>query len=840
MDTRREFFKRAAMLTGGVNLLSALLPSIEKAAAIAPAEESTYLDAEHVVILMQENRSFDHCFGTLRGVRGFNDPRAVTLPDQKPVWCQTNAAGETYPPFRLDAQQSNATWLGSLPHSWTDQNDAKNGGDHDRWLIAKPVKREDCAGMPLTMGYYTREDLPFYYALADAFTICDQHFCSSLTGTTPNRLYLWSGAIREEQNANSPANVRNENVDYGAPARWTTFPERLEDAGVSWKIYQNELSLASGLNEDQDAWLANFGDNPIEWFPQFAVQFAHSHRKHLSKLSANLPGEIQALETQLSDASSSVEKAKIGDEIKNKRSLLSKVIDEQKEMEGVSFNTLPARTQNLHAKAFTINAGDPDYRTLTALKYEDGTATRELQVPKGDILYQFREDVTHGNLPAVSWIVAPEKFSDHPTAPWYGAWYVAEVMNILTHNPAVWKKTIFILTYDENDGFFDHIPPFASPHPEKSETGVVSAGIDTAVEYVTLDQDLTREPPAKARGGSIGLGFRVPLLIASPWSRGGAVCSQVFDHTSVLQFLENFASRKSGKHVSEPNISEWRRTICGDLSSVFVSASERPAPPLSFPEKDAFIERIHNARFKQLPGYRALSAADIEEYRRNPHSVSWMPQQEQGIRPARALPYELHAQLQLTPDRQSLELTLSARNQRFGPRAAGSPFHVYAPAGYLHRAKPSRVRSYAVKAGQTLQDHWQLSGFEGGRYHLCVCGPNGFLLEAAGDAEDPLLVVDETFPKDATEAQIEILLTNTGDRTCAASITHHAYGYRSLRKEVPPGSTSSIVIPLKRSHGWYDFSIGIEGSRQFARHYAGHLETGIPSFSDPAMGRVSI
>ncbi len=278
MDTRREFFKKAAMMAGGTSLVSALLSSIEKAAAISPADESTYLDAEHVVILMQENRSFDHCFGTLRGVRGFDDPRAVTLPNQNPVWLQTNAVGETYAPFRLDAQRTNATWLGSLPHTWPDQNDAKNNGDHDKWLIAKPVNHHDPAGMPLTMGYYNREDLPFYYALADAFTICDQHFCSCLTGTTPNRLYLWSATIREQQNANSPAKVRNEDVDYDAPARWTTFPERLEEAGVSWRIYQNEISLPSGLTDEENVWLGNFSDNPIEWFPQFDVQLANKRR----------------------------------------------------------------------------------------------------------------------------------------------------------------------------------------------------------------------------------------------------------------------------------------------------------------------------------------------------------------------------------------------------------------------------------------------------------------------------------------------------------------------------------------------------------------------------------
>src|SRR5882724_7968517 len=223
MIRRRDFFRQAAQLSGGAGLAASLLASVERASAIDAEPGSTYLDAEHVVILIPENRSFDHAFGTLRGVRGFNDPRAVTLPDQNPVWLQTNAAGETYAPFRLNIKETNATWLGSLPHSWRDQTDARSHGNHDQWLDAKPSGRKDCAGMPLTLGYYDREDLPFYYALADAFTICDQNFCSSLTGTTPNRAYLWTGTIREKQDRASPANVRNSDTDYGLEASWTTF-----------------------------------------------------------------------------------------------------------------------------------------------------------------------------------------------------------------------------------------------------------------------------------------------------------------------------------------------------------------------------------------------------------------------------------------------------------------------------------------------------------------------------------------------------------------------------------------------------------------------------------------
>src|SRR5689334_11937100 len=295
MDSRRDFLRKASALAAA----STLPASIRRALAVDPAPGSTFLDAEHVVILMQENRSFDHCYGSLRGVRGFNDPRAVTLPDGNPVWMQTNAAGETYAPYRLDIKETNATWLGSLPHSWRDQTDARNHGNHDGWLDAKPSGRKECAGMPLTLGYYTRADLPFYYALADAFTICDQHFCSSLTGTTPNRLYLWTGTIREEQSTSSPARVRNSDIDYDKRARCTTFPERLEEAGVSWKIYQNEISAPSGLTGEEDAWLGNFTDNPIEWFEQFHVFFAKTFRSYGEKAVRALPDVIRELERRI-------------------------------------------------------------------------------------------------------------------------------------------------------------------------------------------------------------------------------------------------------------------------------------------------------------------------------------------------------------------------------------------------------------------------------------------------------------------------------------------------------------------------------------------------------------
>ncbi|MCW5559321.1 MAG: twin-arginine translocation signal domain-containing protein, partial [Verrucomicrobiae bacterium] len=410
MDSRRDFLKKAALAALGGGGLGGFPPVIQRALAIDPAPGTTWLDAEHVVILMQENRSFDHCYGTLRGVRGFNDPRAVTLPDGRPVWCQSHRAGETYAPFRLDIHDTKATWMSALPHSWVDQTDARAGGRHDGWLDAKPSGRKEYAGMPLTMGYYDRRDIPFYYALADAFTVCDQNFCSSLTGTTPNRLHLWSGTLRARPAADAKANVRNEDVDYGREASWTTFPERLEDLGVPWRIYQNELSIDSGLGGEAESWLANFTNNPIEWFSQYQVRFATSRRRHVAEREKALPGEIEALEALSPSPSRERQLAAA-------RAELESVRREREQYSEARFAALPPRARQLHERAFTINAGDPDYRSLQSLMYEEGGVRREMQAPKGDVLHQFREDVRNGRLPAVSWLIAPENFSDHPGAP---------------------------------------------------------------------------------------------------------------------------------------------------------------------------------------------------------------------------------------------------------------------------------------------------------------------------------------------------------------------------------------------------------------------------------------
>ncbi|HTV73273.1 MAG TPA: alkaline phosphatase family protein [Candidatus Acidoferrales bacterium] len=193
-------------------------------------------DIDHFILLMQENRSFDHYFGTLSGVRGYGDTTALMRADGSSVFRQPdplNPAGFVLP-FHLDTSRTNAQRLNDLSHAWDAQHDSLNGGKMDGWVTTHRA-RNGTSG-PLTMGYYTRADLPFYHALADAFTICDAYHCSVLGPTYPNRLYYMSATIDPSGAGGGPV-LNNNALDGNITYAWETYPERLERAGISWQIY---------------------------------------------------------------------------------------------------------------------------------------------------------------------------------------------------------------------------------------------------------------------------------------------------------------------------------------------------------------------------------------------------------------------------------------------------------------------------------------------------------------------------------------------------------------------------------------------------------------------------
>lgn len=226
--TRRDFLTATASAVAGASLSAKAIG--------APAPTSALNQIEHFIILMQENRSFDHYFGTLRGVRGFDDPNAMQLESGRSVFYQpdrNNRDGYTLP-FRLNTTTTSAQQLHDLSHAWATQHDVLNGGKMDRWLPAH--RQTNGSSGPLTMGYYTREDLPYYYALADAFTICDDYHCSVLGPTYPNRVYFMSASVDADGRNGGPV-TNNIAGRTGGYYGWETYAEALQRAGVSWMAY---------------------------------------------------------------------------------------------------------------------------------------------------------------------------------------------------------------------------------------------------------------------------------------------------------------------------------------------------------------------------------------------------------------------------------------------------------------------------------------------------------------------------------------------------------------------------------------------------------------------------
>lgn len=840
-DSRRSFLKKAALLAGGSGAWNVLPFSIEKALAISPDKGTTFYDAEHVVILMQENRSFDHCFGTMRGVRGFNDPLAISLPDKNPVWSQPDKTGNRFVPFRLDIKDTKATWIGGVPHSWEDQVDARNEGRYDGWIEAKRPGHKDYKHIPLAMGYYTREDLPFYYALADAFTLCDQHFCAALAGTTTNRSYFWTG--KTHGRPGEKAKVRNGELDYEHEASWSTFPEKLEDNGISWKVYQNEISLPT--NVEDSSLLANFTDNNLEWFSQYGVRYSTAFQDFLKRREKELPLEIAQLEKQIKMTDANNEE--VAGQIAEKKEEVELVREHLQRWSRERFQQLPPREQQLHDKAFTTNINDPDYHKVEDLTYSDNGEERVTKVPKGDILHQFRKDVQEGKLPTVSWLVAPQKFSDHPSAPWYGAWYVSEVLDILTQNPDVWKKTIFVLNYDENDGFFDHIPPFVAPDPRDSGKGKVSTGLDVTGEFVTIEEELKAGFDEKrSRTSPVGLGYRVPLIIASPWSRGGWVNSEVCDITSTIQFLEKFLSKKTGRRIEEPNISSWRRTVSGDLTSAFRPYNGEKISLPDWLDRNKHVQEIYNSRFKKLPdNFKTLSSDEVKQVGLHAASAPVLPRQEPGTKPSNALKYELQVDGKLSEDGKDFIIQFKAGKDIFGNSALGAPFNVYAPGDYWNqsneRFEPVKAWAFAVRAGDAFEYRWPLKAFEKGHYHLRVYGPNGFFREFAGSAQGSQVEVACVPVKQGKNItrQLMVDLKNPGRHALELKLVDDKY--QKLKKNIVlrPGSLETFTLETSSTQGWYNFSIRSQEGENIIVHYAGRLETGEDSISDPYMGGTS-
>ena len=679
---RRSFIRSMAAAAGGA---AAFTPAIARALEIpADRRTGTLMDVDHVVILTQENRAFDHYFGTMRGVRGYGDRFAIPAPPlpgapDRTVLLQPNALAGAEPaliaPFRLDTPADFRLYrpLGT-PHGFADSQAAWDNGRMGAWPRAKQNH---------AMAHFTREDLPFQYALAEAFTLCDAYHCAMHLCTNPNRLYIWTGTHDPSGKGNGPAIDNSYDSMDADPHKhggylWKTYPERLMAAGVGFQIYQDMAD--------------NFTDNPLVGFQRY------------------------------------------------------------RQAQGVSTDVLTRRT----------------------------TTTRSLD--------DLRQDVLDRRLPQVSWIIAPAALSEHPSAstPLQGADYTSRVLAALTAAPDVWARTVLLINFDENDGLFDHVPPPAPPARVSGRTvGATTIPADDEYHVHSHGAD-----DAAYVDRPYGLGMRVPLYVVSPWSRGGHVASEVFDHTSILRFLE----ARFG--VREPNISAWRRAVCGDLTSCFDFAT---------PDAVDFMAT--------LPATATLSdrAARLEEVAPPLPARAVAPVQETGLRRRRATPYSLDARLQARADGRALALA-----NRSATRAA--VFHVYD----VQRLNDEPAR-YTVGAGRELV-HPLPAAHEA--VDIFVLGPNGFHRRLTGRS-------------DRFSAGVEVgvapalRLVNLTATPQSVAVTDEAYGAAPVMVRLVPGETRRLPLDLAPSHGWYDRRLVAQGQ---AWRMAGHVETGRPSFSDPAAG----
>ena len=711
--SRRDFLRTLAQAGGASAVLASFPPAIQKALAL-PANQRTrsLLDVEHIVVLTQENRSFDHYFGTMEGVRGFGDPFPVPVKDRqnlfnrKSVFVQQTAGGAPVPgrpdwpqsraiaPFRLNTVQDFPVMrVAGTPHSWTDAQLAWDHGRMNDWCNVKQNH---------SMGHYAEADIPFQFALARAFTICDHYHCATQTGTNTNRLFLFSGHNDPLGAAGGPSTDNSHddfNPDPATDYLWTTYPERLQAAGVSWQVYQNMAD--------------NFTDNSLAGFRNFRNAWYQR------------PGYSQALR-------------------------------------------------------------------------ERGVGTRDLDLLKADVLAN--------RLPQVSWIVATAEGSEHPgpSSPASGADYIARVLDALTANPESWSKTVFLINFDENDGFFDHMPPPAVPsytsyngNPAQAQLAGAST-VDTTGEY----HHILNGADARTLNRPYGLGPRVPMYVISPWTKGGWVNSQVFDHSSVVRFIE----ARFG--VREPLISPWRRAVSGNLLSCFDFVNPQDGGYRHLPDTAARRAMALGLANTKVPATPTSLAA---------------PVQAAGVRPARALPYELQVQATVPLAGGQVELSFDNAGE------AGAVFHVYD-----RQALDQVPRRYTVEAGKQLKGRWNAAS----TYDLWVLGPNGFHRHVAGDvrrandAAAPEVIVRA----DRRAGELVIELLNHGAQPCTFQLTANKYHTNRLPEvRVVARSRSTVRLPLATSANWYDYSLRVNGLPGWLRRFAGHLENGLPSISDPAM-----
>jgi len=673
--SRRRFLQLGGMLAGAA-AVGRITGQTRAAAALPSGSTGTIADLKHVVILMQENRSFDHYFGTLSGVRGFSDKQELKYQNGTTIFQQpdkTRRDGGYLLPFHMDSTVVDAQNAGDLDHSWSGDHSARNSGLWNNWV---PAKTEQ------TMGYFTRADLPFNYALADAFTICDGYHQSLLGPTSPNRMYFWTGT-----SSGWTSNPPDYTVEFSGV---TTYPELLLQAGITWQVYTNhEVGDGSGTN----GWVGDYGDNPLWFYQQYQT----------------------------------------------------------------SMNATTAAGQQLAIQG-AVQPWQPNAGTPLGPNHVN------------HVLAQFQADCAAGTIPQVSWIVAPYEYSEHPSAsPSYGAHYIRAVLEAMMGNQMLWESSALFITYDEHDGYFDHRPP---PAPEPG----------TGSEFIS--------------SLPIGFGPRVPMIICSPWTRGGYVDSNVYDHTSMLRFLETWAG------VQAANISAWRRSVAGDLTAAFDFAN----PDFSIPSLPDTVPLITQSDAEKSFPPVAPPASGQQR----------MPVQESGTRPHRPSNHNPHADVTVDRAGGTVTATMSNTGGKVGVSLSVFPDKYLAASATPVTVVDGTDRTYVWSTRRTK-----------GRYAFSVYGPDGFVRSFAGT----VVAVGQNsgqVPRVAavlvpgTAPVLQLTLANDGNTQVVYTLTPNDYAGTAQTVHADVNNPVTVNWPTN-SDGYYDVIIMANTSDGFTRRYAGRI-----------------
>ena len=770
-------------------------------------------DVKHIVVFMQENRAFDHYYGTLKGVRGYNDRTSPLLP---------SGLSPFYQPIKGEVTHSILCGCYSLKKP------------DDSCKITFNRAGADLKGIIMSATCPVITDV--LKGATPSITIKDGESCGSLLAQVYNARI--EGLVVKDYITSAPSCPSDLHVKTNADANANTsllkndptenyllpYPLMFNDTsatcmGAPEMAYESNMNMLRGGRVD--AWntarnpgygMSYFNRTDLPYYYQLADTFTISDSYFQSTFTATCPNR-----EMLFSGSNGLSVASLNPPLNPKQYCM--LDDSEPTDPGFQWETM-AETLMKNNVSWKLYQGNDNFDDNgfawfdTFRDAKEGDALYDLGMKRVNstspygFIQAFEQDIINGTLPQVSWLVGPAALSEHASNhPQSGEDLSHRIMKILQRHPDVYKNMAFILNYDEGGQFYDHAVP---PLPPTNAT-MHGGGQST----VTTDGELTLESQFNIdQGHPIGLGWRVPMMLISPWTRGGYVFSEVSDHTSVIQFIE----QRFNVHC--PNISPWRRAVTSDLTSAFDFTKPDYSWPATFPKT------INNVNISQKQCDENPPPAVPTEQN--------MATQESGVKKQRAIPsYVFNVVDSIDTTSKSINFNI----QHVGKTTAGS-FSVYdrAGVGSVNNYTQSPPRWYTVESKKSITTKaWNIDATDG--YELYVHGPNGFVRVFRGNGVTDSLY-NVTLQYSPTKQHVILTMFNHGTtKDQLFFITDMAYGGQPQTITVKKGQNTATSFDVSKSGNWYDIAVTTSNEKLFLRRFMGKMETGKDTTTDPAMGR---